>query len=110
VQLHSGRLFAATRALGKPLSWRILFTLGAPLIPVVRMVRIWGNLSSQELQRRFLSSFHALAIGLLVDGVGQMIDYAFGVGNAAEKVAQYETDRFRHIRKEERSQIIGADS
>ena len=38
-----------------------------------------------------------------------MIGYAFGVGNASEKVARYETDRFRHIRKEERGKIIGAD-
>ena len=107
-QWHNGRLFAGTRALGKPLSWRILFTLGAPLIPAVRLWRIWIGLPSKELRGRFVSCLPALAIGLLVDGIGQMIGYAAGAGNAREKVAQYESDRFRHVREQDRIDILGA--
>jgi GT2 family glycosyltransferase len=109
-QLHNGRLFAGTRALQKPLSWRILFTLGAPLIPAVRLARIWAAISSKELRRRFLSSIHAVAIGLVVDGMGQMIGYALGAGeNTSERVGRYEMERFRHIREQERREILEVD-
>lgn len=107
-QYYNGRLFAGTRARQKPLTWRIVFTLGAPLIPVVRLWRIWMGLSSKELQLRFLGCFHALAVGLAVDGVGQMVGYAVGVGNAAEKVATYEAERFRHVTEQDRTDIFGA--
>lgn len=106
-QLYNGRLFAGTRAREKPLSWRILFTVGAPLIPAVRLWRIWAGLPSRDLRGRFLSCLYALAIGLLIDGVGQMIGYAIGAGNALEKVAQYETDRFRHVREQDRIDLLG---
>lgn len=106
-QLYNGRLFAGTRAREKPLSWRLLFAVGAPLIPAVRLWRIWAGLPSKELRSRFLSCLHVLAIGLLIDGLGQMIGYAIGAGNALEKVAQYETDRFRHVREQDRIDILG---
>lgn len=107
-QLYNGRLFAGTRARGKPLSWRLLFTVGAPLIPALRLWRIWAGLPSKELRGRFLACLHALATGLLIDGLGQMLGYAFGAGNALAKVAQYETDRFRHVREQDRIDILGA--
>ena len=65
-----------------------------------------GGLSSQELKVRFLRCLHTLTIGLVLDGVGQMIGYAIGVGNALEKVAQYEANRFQHIRKQDRIDIL----
>ena len=105
-QFYNGRLFAGIRARQKPPSWRMAFTLGAPLIPAVRLWRIWAGLSSQELKVRFLRCLHTLTIGLVLDGVGQMIGYAIGVGNALEKVAQYEADRFQHIRKQDRIDIL----
>jgi len=107
-QLYNGRLFAGTRSREKPLSWRLLFTAGAPLIPAVRLWRIWTGLPSKELRARFLSCFPVLTVGLLIDGVGQMIGYAVGTGNALEKVAQYETDRFQHVREQDRIDILGA--
>jgi len=107
-QFYNGRLFAGIRAQQKPTSWRVAFTLGAPLIPAVRLWRIWAGLSSKELQVRFLRCLHTLTIGLVVDGVGQMIGYAGGVGNALEKVATYEADRFQHIRTQDRIDLLGA--
>jgi hypothetical protein len=107
-QFYNGRLFAGIRVRQKPPSWRMAFTLGAPLIPVVRLWRIWVGLSSKELKVRFLRCLHTLTIGLVIDGVGQMIGYAIGVGNALEKVAQYEADRFQHIRKQDRIDVLGS--
>lgn len=107
-QFYNGRLFAGIRAQQKPPSWRLAFTLGAPLIPAVRLWRIWAGLSSHELRVRFLRCLHTVTIGLVIDGIGQMIGYAVGVGNALEKVATYEADRFRHIRTQDRIDILGA--
>lgn len=106
-QFFNGRLFAGARARQKPLPWCIVFALGSPLIPIVRLWRIWAGLPSQDLKIRFLSCLHALMIGLAIDGMGQMVGYAFGTGNALDKVARFEVDRFKHIREQDRLDILG---
>jgi hypothetical protein len=106
-QFYNGRLFAGARARQKPLSWRIIFALGSPLIPIVRLWRIWTGLPSQDLKVQFLSCLHALMIGLAIDGMGQMVGYALGTGNALDKVAKFEVDRFKHIREQDRLEILG---
>lgn len=106
-QFYNGRLFAGARARQKPPSWRIVFVLGSPLIPGVRLWRIWAGLPSRELKIRFLGCLHALIIGLAIDGVGQMVGYALGMGNALDKVAKYEVDRFKHVREQDRLEILG---
>lgn len=107
-QFFNGRLFAGARARGKGLPWRILFVLGSPMIPVVRMWRLWQGLPSQELKRRFVSCWPALIFGLTIDGAGQFLGYAFGTGNALTKVAKYEVDRYKHIRHQDRVDLLGA--
>ncbi|MFZ1744920.1 MAG: glycosyltransferase [Nitrospirales bacterium] len=106
-QFYNGRLFAGARARQKPLSWRIMFALGSPLIPIVRLWRIWAGLPSQGLKIQFLSCLHALMTGLAIDGMGQMVGYALGTGNALDKVARFEVDRFKHIREQDRLEILG---
>jgi len=107
-QFYNGRLFAGARGRQKPLPWRILFALGAPLIPIVRLWRILAGLPSKDLKIRFLSCLHALMIGLTIDGMGQMVGYALGTGNALDKVAKFEVDRFKHIREQDRLEILGS--
>ncbi len=106
-QFYNGRLFAGARARQKPLSWRIMFAMGSPLIPIVRLWRIWAGLPSQDLKICFLSCLHTLMIGLAIDGLGQMVGYALGTGNALDKVAKFEVDRFKHIREQDRLEILG---
>lgn len=107
-QFYNGRLFAGTRAQKKPVYWRVMFTLGAPLIPVVRLWRIWTALPTEELKLRLLWCLHALTIGLVVDGIGQMAGYALGGGNSLEMVAKYEADRFRHVTEQDREKLLEA--
>ncbi len=107
-QFYNGRLFAGVRARQKSPSWRLMFVLGFPLIPVVRLWRIWAGLSSTALQIQFLGCLHALSIGLAIDGIGQMVGYALGTGNALEKVAKYEVDRFKHVREQDRIELLGS--
>lgn len=106
-QFYNGRLFAGARARQKSLSWRMVYVLGSPLIPGVRLWRIWTGLPSKELKIRFFGCLHALIIGLAIDGVGQMVGYALGTGNALDKVARYEVDRFKHVREQDRLEILG---
>jgi len=106
-QFYNGRLFAGARSRHRPLPWRMVFVLGSPLIPAVRLWRIWTGLPSKELNIRFLASLPALIIGLAIDGVGQMVGYALGTGDALDKVARYEVDRFKHVRKQDRVEILG---
>ncbi len=106
-QFYNGRLFAGARSRQKTLPWRMVFVLGSPLIPGVRLWRIWTGLFSKELKIRFFASLPALIIGLAIDGVGQMVGYALGTGNALDKVARYEVDRFKHVREQDRVEILG---
>jgi hypothetical protein len=46
-------------------------------------------------------------IGLAIDGMGQMVGYALGTGKALDKVAKFEVDRFKHIREQDRLEILG---
>ena len=101
VQFYSGRLFAGVRARRMTLWKRALFVVGSPMIPWVRLWRIWRGLEGGEQRQRFLWCAHALVIGLLIDGAGQLVGYAAGVGHAVNQVARFEFHRLRHIRDED---------
>ena len=105
VQFYNGRLFAGARVRKMAFWKRALFIAGSPVIPALRIWRIWKALSDGEQRRRFLVCAHALAIGLLLDGVGQLVGYAAGVGRAVDQVAEFEFHRLRHIRDEDRQDL-----
>ncbi|BCA55526.1 hypothetical protein W02_26660 [Nitrospira sp. KM1] len=105
VQFYNGRLFAGARVREMAFWRRTLFVAGSPLIPALRLWRIWRGLGSIEQRRRFLSCIHALVIGLVMDGIGQLVGYAAGVGGAVDQVARFEFHRFRHIRDEDRRDL-----
>lgn len=109
-QFFNGRLFAGLRARDKSLLWRSMFIIGAPLIPLVRLARIWAGLPSTDLRAHFLRSTPALIVGLTIDGIGQLVGYALGAGNALDKVATYEVDRFAHVREQDRLELLGCEA
>ncbi|MCS7047741.1 MAG: glycosyltransferase [Verrucomicrobiae bacterium] len=86
---HGGRVFAAARASRWDWRRRAMFVVGSPLIPVVRMWRLW---SAVRRVGRW-SALPALAVGLTADGVGQCCGYLLGAGRSAELVPQYEFNR-----------------
>jgi hypothetical protein len=75
VLFQAGRAFAAFRWRNErwTLSRRIGFTLGATLIPPVRL---WRTLRSRNKIR--FSALPVLIFGLAIDGLGQMLGYARG--------------------------------
>jgi hypothetical protein len=95
--IHAGRAFAAARARAWSRSRRLLYVAGAPLIPLVRLWRIRGELRRPgrpaELWPRVVP---ALVVGLTVDTVGQMLGYGFGAGKANQKLFSFEFHRDRY--------------
>jgi hypothetical protein len=96
---HSGRTFAATRAQQGGWSWlrRLAYAGGSPLIPLVRLWRILCDLSRPGRPLGLgIRVAPQLLLGLSVDGLGQMVGYAFGAGAARQRLMEYEFHRDRH--------------
>ena len=97
VMYLAGRAFADTRAKGWPLARRLAFSAASPLIPFVRFGRIVRDARRAGQRWPFLLRvLPTLAIGLIIDGVGQLTGYALGAGDTHEKLARYEWHRMRH--------------
>ncbi|HWP92350.1 MAG TPA: glycosyltransferase [Thermodesulfobacteriota bacterium] len=103
VQFHGGRMFAATRAQYWSIPRRLLYAACSPLIPAVRFSRIVRKLKGSESPHNIpRGTFPALAIGLLVSALGEMLGYALGAGEAKQKLADLEFHRIRHISERDR--------
>jgi glycosyltransferase involved in cell wall biosynthesis len=102
-RFHAGRRFAAARArLWSPLR-RLLYTGGAPLIPLVRLPRILEDIRRSARWRDVLPKvLPALLVSLSVSAVGEMIGYAFGSGDSMEKLARLELNKIPHLAKRDR--------
>jgi hypothetical protein len=108
VQIHNGRVFAATRAHDWSVAHRAFYALASPLIPPVRMARATRSLLALRRPASELARvLPVLALGLLLDGVGQLLGYAFGAGNSARALTHYEFRRIDHVRPEERALFSG---
>ena len=98
LRFNGGRLFASARARVWPAWQRLLFTLGSPLIPAVRCLRIMRELFRPGRPRHLLLRvLPALLIGLAFDGAGEMVGYAFGPGDAMAKLSDMEFHRERYF-------------
>lgn len=108
LRFNGGRLFASSRARAWPLWRRAVFALASPLIPAVRCTRIAREMIRPGRPRRLLPRvLPALIVGLAFDGVGEMIGYAFGPGEAMATLSDMEFNRERflveHDRRETRA-------
>jgi hypothetical protein len=102
VMFYNGRAFADVRSARWSFSRRLVFCAGAPLIPLVRLTRIVGNVRRTGRSWPFvLGIVPALSVGLAIDAVGQMLGYMLGAGDAHEKMAAYEWHRLKHTRRGE---------
>ncbi len=106
VQFYAGRVFGASRAAAWPIAKRLLYFAASPLIPAVRLFRCLRELAKPgRPSRRIPAMLPLLALGLALDGLGQMTGYLFGAGDAVERVAAYEFHRFQHIPASDRADI-----
>ena len=104
-QYHYGRLFGGMRSREMSAARRVVYTAGSPLIPLLRLARLWSASRARKAKREFVSCLHALVAGLALVAIGQMAGYAFGTGDAQERVSRYEFRRYRHVRADERREL-----
>jgi len=99
-QFYCGWQFGATRASGWPWWKRLAWVGGAGLIPAVRLKRVLkaalapGRTESRAILPRVMPT---LILGLVLDGVGQAVGYAFGPGNVTAKLAGLEFHRVKYL-------------
>jgi len=98
LRFFCGRIFAGSRSRKWSFSKRFLYFAGSPMIPVVRLYRVIrelrrpgrpNNLSQVLLQ--------LLLLLLIIDGIGEMVGYACGSGNAMEMMTDMEFHRERFM-------------
>lgn len=104
-----GRMYGGLRVRNNqwPLSRRLLYTGGAPLIPFIRFYRTCMRIHELGLKRKLLPwVFPAMVSGLIAHTLGEMSAYAFGMGNAEEQYMRFELSRFKHIAAGDRHIMI----
>lgn len=107
-EFHYGRLFAATRMRRWSLLRRLMYTIGGPLIPLVRLRRVLREIWRAGHQRQLLPGvLPALIVILASNAVGEMCGYAFGAGNAFQQRCTFDLDRYRHLAKRDRQVEAG---
>jgi hypothetical protein len=96
----AGRAFAASRAAGWPRRRRLAYALGSPLIPLVRLVRIRGQIRASGRERELLPRLlPALVVALAFSAFGELLGYARGVGGAQRLLYEIELHRERYARR-----------
>jgi hypothetical protein len=104
-----GRLYGATRArTARWSAWRrLVYVVGAPLIPFVRLQRTLQSIRETGHQRQLLPRIiPALVSGLVPHAIGEMTGYALGAGNAERHYSYYEVVRTRHLTAHDRNAEI----
>ena len=103
LRLAVGRMFGAARAREWSLPRRLAFGAASPLIPLVRFARMVPVARRCDAERRLYPRVLPLLLaGFVVDGFGEFLGYAFRSGGAAERVTEFEYDRPRNMRPEDR--------
>ncbi|HJU91218.1 MAG TPA: glycosyltransferase [Gemmatimonadaceae bacterium] len=97
----SGRLFGGRRADAKQWSLlrRLVYVIGAPLIPIVRLPEVLGQMRRSGHSRTLLPrAIPFVLLGLLAHSIGEMIGYALGTGDAGVRKSLKEFDRARFVK------------
>lgn len=103
LRFYGGRSFATARARDWSLLGRLLYAGGAPLIPLVRLWRIIGELRKPGRECSLLPRIlPALVFVLTFGAAGEMIGYVFGAGNSVKKLSDLEFHRSRHLAERDR--------
>ncbi len=95
----SGRAFAAARSEHWTSSRRLLYAVGGPLIPFVRLRRILGQVrGARQPLHLFPAVFPALILGLAISAAGEMIGYCCGAGDAVQRRWELEFHRAQYLK------------
>lgn len=98
LRVQWGRGFGSTRARSWSGARRLLYVLGAPLIPLVRFRRVLDDLDRVGRVRKVPHGVAPLIFVLLaLDGYGELLGYAFGPGRSAALLTPLEFHREHYL-------------
>jgi Glycosyl transferase family 2 len=100
-----GRLFGFARATYQ--HWttfrKLVYACAMPLVPLVRLWRVWAQIRQTGRQRRLLPRIlPPLMSGLAAHALGETVGYLFGPGDAAQGRRTIELTRYRHLVEQDR--------
>jgi hypothetical protein len=99
----AGRAFAAARARRWPITRRLAYVGGSPFIPAIRLQRIARqHAMAGDRYELPVGTAPLVLLALGVSAMGEMTGYAFGEGNAQEKLCELELHRERYVRQKDR--------
>lgn len=98
-----GRMFGAFRARQLSLPRRVLAILTTPLTPLRRTPAILGDVFRTGRNRQLLPwILPTVLAGLAFRALGEMAGCVLGVGDAVQRLSEYEFDRMRYISTRDR--------
>lgn len=107
LRFNAGRSFAGHRKMGWSLGKRAAYVFGAPLIPLVRLARIVRMVRSSRTYSPLIPRvIPMLALALLVDGLGELVGYVSGPGDAARTLGSIEFNRPRFMNDADRREHL----
>lgn len=90
----SSRIFAYLRTRHQRGFKRLIYVIGSPLIPLIRLRRILQEVKDSGLNIRIVwRAFLPTLLNLCAGALGEALGYAIGVGEARQQLVFYETIR-----------------
>lgn len=107
LRFNCGRSFAGHRVIGWSLPKRVVFALGAPLIPIVRLTRVLRMLGGSERYSWLIPRIiPMLCMAVVTDGLGEMAGYILGPGDSPEYLGLIEFNRLRSMNTLDRAEYV----
>jgi len=96
VQFYVGRIFTGSRSERWPASRRVVYFAGSPLIPALRLIRIFQQVSrSGAPMLQFMRALPAMILGLCMFALGEASAYLWPPDNKGKQwLFQFETKRY----------------
>lgn len=107
LRFHGGRLFAANRARQWSIGKRAFYTLASPLIPWIRLTRLIKEFQRIGQGHLFPKVLPGLWIQVMLDGLGETVGYATGVGSSMRILTVMEVDRPKNLHPSDRALFTG---
>ena len=105
---YGGRIFGDSRSKHWGIINKLGHTLGAPLVPVLRAMRIIQTLNTPQkrAQAQLMRAFRYILLGLCCHAVGEVVGYWVGMGDANDHYSNYELRRRDFVQPHERAQLL----
>jgi hypothetical protein len=103
-----GRIFGASRAARWSRGRAWMQALAFPLIPVVRLKRILGNLDTPARRKasKFWTALPWTMAGLCLHAFGEAVGYVVGAGNSDSRYLSFESRRGDHVKASDKPLLM----